>query len=204
MPRNYTKQCKIDVSFDWLNNTDKNKAKYDALCKQPLSDISNDANLLFPPMFRLIRTEIDGDNFRIALLSDVANEVLYYLNCKIINDVCFNRILTLQVMVWKPTDVSFKRIISRTTERVFAYLLEQYNIAAPNGCQIREGRDFWVRKFGYALERGLYVYRYDQKNHKLTRITDHSTIRDNSCDLWGDTARYEKIYALISKNELKI
>jgi len=81
-------------------------------------------------------------------------------------------------------------------------LLASYHIIASDSCQTREGRDFWVRQLGYAIEFGEYVYRFDRITCHLKEILDHATVRDNSCDLWGDAEEYENILAIISQDAL--
>lgn len=203
MPRNYNDQNKISVDFGWLDNTAENKAKYSALLELDLSDVSATAKVALPPTYRLVRADIDTESFEIALLSDSTNEIVYYIRCKLWEDVYLNNKPITQVMLWRTSNVSHRRITSGITEDVFRnYLLDEYNIIASDSCQTREGRDFWVRQLGYALQFGEYVYRYDRLACELLQISDHAVIRDNSCDLWGDEVEYENILALISKDQI--
>ncbi len=203
MPRNYNDQNKISVDFGWLDNIAENKAKYSALLELDLSDVSAKSKVALPPSYRLVRADIDTESFEIALLSDSTNEIVYYIRCKLWEDVYLNDKPITQVMLWRTSDVSFRSITSRITEDVFRnYLLDIYNIIASDSCQTREGRDFWMRQLGLAIHFGEYVYRYDRLACELLQITDHAVIRDNSCDLWGDEAEYENILALISKDQI--
>lgn len=203
MPRNYVNRQKIDMEFYCLNNKEQNKAKYQELSNSMFSDISRQAKMSFPPTYRLIRVEISDDAFQLALLSDSTAEVVYYIKCIIISDIFLNAKPITQVLLWRTSVVSHRKVTSGVAEEVFRnYLLEHYNIVASDNSHTLEGRDFWVRQLGYALEYDEYVYRFNVITCELAEITDHAVIRDNSCDLWGDSEDYENILALISKDSL--
>lgn len=203
MPRNYVNQEKIDLDFGWLNNTEQNKAKYGEISSQEVSDVARKAKISFPPTYRLVRIDEGEHAFQLALLSDSTEEIVYYIQCIVIPDVHLNTKPVTQVLLWRTSVVSHRRVTSGVAEDIFRnYLLETYNIIASDNCQTREGRDFWVRQLGYALEFGECVYRFNRITCELKEINDHSTIRDNSCDLWGDGEDYENILAVISKDPL--
>lgn len=205
MPRNYTNQNKIDSELGWLNVSSENKEKYISLNTSDLIDIAPKAKVALPPSYRLIRSEVQAEKFTIALLCDTTEEIVYYINCTVWEEITLNSKPVTQTILWRTTDVTHRRVTSGMTDDVFRnYLLETYNIIASDNAQTAEGRDFWSRQLGYALQFGDFVYRYDLMNSKLIRIEDHSTVRDNSCDLWGDDEGYETILALISKEELTV
>lgn len=203
MPRNYVNQNKIDLDFNELNNTEHNKAKYQSLSNSDCVDIARQAKISFPNGYRLVRVNTDSERFKIALLSDNTSEVVYYIDCLVRQDVHLNAKPVTQVFLWRTTVVSHRKVTSGVADELFRnYLLDQYNIIASDGYHTLEGRDFWVRQLGYALEYGEYVYRFNYMTCDLTAITDHAVIRDNSCDLWGDSEDYECILAVISKDPL--
>ncbi len=206
MPRNYVEQAKIDTDFGWLNNSSENNAKYlqcDGTGTGVCTEISADAKVSLPPGYRLVRKNKDASHFEVALLCDVTKEVVYFISCSIWEDVVLNAKPVTQVMLWRTSNVKHRKVTSGITEEVFRnYLLESYNVIASDNCQTREGRDFWVRQIGYALVYGEFVYRYDRMNSQLQPITEHASVRDNSCDLWGDDEKYENILAIISKEAI--
>lgn len=203
MPRNYVNQDKIDLDFNQLNNVESNKSKYDEISSSEISDVARKAKLSFPPMYRLVRVDDAEDSFQLALLSDSTSEVVYYIKCVVVPDLHLNAKPVTQVLLWRTSVVSHRRITTGVAEDIFRnYLLETYNIIASDSCQTREGRDFWVRQLGYAIEYGEYVYRFDRMSCDLVEISDHAKIRDNSCDLWGDSEVYENVLAVISKDPL--
>jgi hypothetical protein len=203
MPRNYNNQKKIDLDFSWLNNTAQNTSKYIEISSSNISNIARQAKFSFPLSYRLVRLNSDEDHFELALLSDSTKELVYYIQCVVIPDVYLNAKPVTQVLLWRTTVVSHQNVTTGFARDVFRhYLLESYNIIASDGCQTREGRDFWVRQLGYAIEFGEYVYKFNRVTCDLKKITDHATIRDNSCDLWGDSEEYENILAIISKELL--
>jgi len=203
MPRNYVNQDKIDLDFNHLNNVEQNRSKYLEISDSEALDIARQAKLSFPPAYRLVRVETGDESFQLALLSDHTSEVVYYIKCIVFPDIHLNAKPVTQVLLWRTSVVSHRRVTSGVAEDIFRnYLLEHYNIIASDSCQTREGRDFWVRQLGYAIEYGEHVYRFDRLNCDLVEITDHAVIRDNRCDLWGDAEEYEDILALISKDPL--
>lgn len=205
MPRNYTDQNKIDIELGWLNVESENKAKYLLLTDSKLSDVAAKAKVALPPGYRLVRSEGKAEKFTIALLCDTTSEIVYYINCTVWEEITLNSKPVTQTILWRTNDVVHRRVTSGVTEDIFRnYLLETYNIVASDNAQTQEGRDFWIRQLGYALQYDEFVYRYDLINSNLCRILDHATIRDNSCDLWGDEEEYQGILALISKEELRI
>ncbi len=205
MPRNYTNQGKIDKEIGWLNNVTKNRNKYDEINSANLSNITGQAKLNLPPGYRLVYRALDNLHFQIALLCDTSKEIVYLIKCEIWEDIYLNAKPVTQVLLWRTSVVSHRLVTSGIPEKIFSdYLLEQYNIIASDNHHTTEGRDFWVRQLGYALASGEeYVYRFDRISCELTQLIDHATIRDNSCDLWGDGSEYESILAIISKDKLK-
>lgn len=204
MPRNYTDQSKIDTDFNWLNNDVENQANYSTICNRELSEISAQAKLSLPPGYRLVLSQSDTTHFQIALLCDTSKEIVYFIKCAVWEDISFNAKPVTQILLWRTSVVSHRKVTSGIAESIFRdYLLKKYNIVASDSCQTREGRDFWVRQLGYALEFGEYVYRFDRLSCELVQLNDHGKIRDNSCDLWGDGAAYENILAVISIDQLR-
>ncbi|MBE0506749.1 MAG: hypothetical protein IBX50_08515 [Marinospirillum sp.] len=204
MPRNYVSQQKIDQDFGWLNNQQQNAALYaDLASRESMEDVAHVAKIILTPGYRLVRVdESEGDeqHFSIALLCDTASEVVYLVKCNIWTDVVLKGRPLTQVLVWRTGLVKHRRVTSGFAEDIFRnYLLDHYSIIASDSCQTREGRDFWVRQMGYALEFGECVYRYDLMAGQLQSITDPAVIVSNSCDLWGDDVRYEHILAVITK-----
>ncbi|USD64597.1 hypothetical protein [Vibrio sp. SCSIO 43136] len=203
MPRNYNDQMKIEHDFGWLDDFEENSQKYAEFCKTEVQDIASQVKIPFPPTYRLIRTELDGDDFYIALVCDSTEEIVYYIKCRVWEDVVLNAKPVTQVMLWRTNVIEHRRVTSGVAEEIFrSYLLEQYHVVASDSCQTREGRDFWVRQLGYALQYGEYVYRYHRIECDLQQITDHSLVRNNKADLWGDDMDYENVLAVISKNEI--
>lgn len=203
MPRNYLAQEKIDLDVNQLNNAEHNKSKYEEISSSEVSDVARLAKISFPPTYRLVRVESNEGSFQLALLSDSTSEVVYYIDCVVIPDLHLNAKTVTQVLPWLTSVLSHRKVTSGVAEDIFRnYLLESYNIIASDGCQTREGRDFWVRQLGYAIEYGEYVYRFNRLTCELVEITDHAKVRDNSCDLWGSSEDYENILAVISKDEL--
>lgn len=203
MPRTYLNQSKIDLDFNELNNVEKNKLKYLSISSSECFDIAAQVKIILPAGYRLVRTEKNHQEFQIVLLSDITSEVVYYIDCLIMNDIHLNAKPVTQVLLWRTSVVSHRKITSGITDEIFRnYLLNNYTIVASDGYHTLEGRDFWVRQLGYALEYGEHVYRYNQLKCELIKITDHAVIRDNSCDLWGDDDEYANILAVISKDEL--
>ncbi|WP_413113403.1 hypothetical protein [Thaumasiovibrio sp. DFM-14] len=205
MPRNYNDQTKITVDFGWLDNIQENTAKFSELKTAGFdaSSIASKAKIILAPGYQMVRSDIDDMAFELALLCESTKEVVYYIKCQVWGDVYLNAKPITQVLLWRTSNVVHRRITSGLAEDIFrGYLLDEYNIVASDSCQTREGRDFWVRQLGYALQFGEFVYRFDRLNCELLQITDHATVRDNSCDLWGDEQEYENILAMISKDEI--
>lgn len=203
MPRNSTDQAKIDADFGWLSNDIENRAKYTEICRAELVEIAGRAKVSLPPGYRLVRHTLNTTKFQIALLCDTSDEIVYFINCAVWQDITLNAKPVTQILLWRTNVVTHRRVTSGITEDIFRhYLLEQYHIIASDSCQTKEGRDFWVRQMGYALAFGEYVYRFDRINCELLQITDHAKIRDNSCDLWGDDLAYENILAVIAQDKI--
>ncbi|OPX54319.1 hypothetical protein SAMN02745127_02978 [Oceanospirillum multiglobuliferum] len=204
MPRNYVNQSKIDHDFGWLNDQATNAESYaDFTSRASLENVARAAKMSLVPGYRLIRVVDDADHFSIVLLCDTTKEIVYFVKCHIWEDVVLNNKPLTQVMLWRTAVIKHRRVTSGFAEDLFRlYLLERYSIIASDSCQTREGRDFWVRQLGYALEFGEYIYRYDRIAGQLQAITDHAMVINNACDLWGDDARYENILAIISKDPL--
>jgi len=203
MPRNYYDQAKISEDFGWLDNAGQNSQAYQELADQELVDVASDAKLPLTPGYRLLRSDINSDTFALVMLCDTTQEIVYFIRCQIWDDVVLNDRPVTQVLLWRTNVVSHRRVTSGIAEDIFRnYLLESYNIIASDSCQTREGRDFWVRQIGYALAFNEFVYRYHRVSCKLTPITDHAVVRDNSCDLWGDSQDYENVLAVISKDPI--
>lgn len=201
MPRNYVNQQKIDQDFGWLDNQQQNTKFYaDFISRDSLEDVAQAAKITLTPGYRLVRATDDDQRFSIALLCDTTRETVYLVKCNIWEDVVLKGRPLTQVLVWRTGLVKHRRVTSGFAEDIFRnYLLDRYSIIASDSCQTREGRDFWVRQMGYALEYGEYVYRYDLLASQLQSITDPMVIVSNSCDLWGDDVRYEHILAVITK-----
>lgn len=205
MPRNYIDQNKIDLDFNFLNKTTENKSKYRELASAESSDIACQAKIILPPTYHFVRVDTDEHNFQLALLSDTTEEVVYYIKCIIFDDIHLNAKPVTQVLLWRTSVLSHRKITLGIAEDIFQnYLLDKYNIIASDSCQTREGRDFWVRQLGYAMALGEHVYRFNRLTCELKEILDHEVIRDNSADLWGNAPEYENILALISKDPLPI
>lgn len=204
MPRNYTTQKKIDIDFSWMNDDSDNTARYELTCAAVIEDVTSKASLTLPPGYRLVRQEKeDSDSFEIYLLCDTSKEVVYYIECNVLEDINFDRKPVTQVLLWRTLVVDHRAVTSEIPEKIFRnYLLESYNVIASDTHHTAEGRTFWTRQLGYALQYGEFVYRYDRMSGALLQLTDHAVIRTNSCDLWGDEQHYENILAIISKEAL--
>lgn len=203
MPRNYVNQSAIDSEFGWLDSQEPNTAGYRNAIAHEMTDIAARAEKALPSGFRLVRYDETPTSFNIALLSDTAEQIVYYIKCHILPDVYLDAKPVTQVLLWRTSDVAYQSITSGLPELIFRnVLLKEYNIIASDSYQTTEGRGFWVRQLGYALQYGEYIYRYDRVACELTPITDHALIRDNRADLWGDDESYANILAIISKTEL--
>lgn len=203
MPRNYIKQNEIDAEFAWLDSQELNRAGYKKAITYEMTDIAGRAEKALPMGFRLVRYDESPTSFNMALLADTAEQIVYYIKCHILSDVNLDAKPVTQVLLWRTSDVTYQSITSGLPELVFRkVLLKDYNIIASDSYHTTEGRGFWVRQLGYALQYGEYVYRYDRVGCELTPITDHALIRDNRADLWGDDEAYTHILAIISKTEL--
>lgn len=202
MPRNYTVQEKIDREFSFLVHDDKNKAHYEQIINTPHTDIHKEIGVVLPSSYQVIKTDSD-DGFVIALLDHASKTIAYYVKAYVWEDIALDIKPVTQVMLWRTNDVTHESVTSGFARKVFFnYLLEHFNVVASDSHQTMEGREFWIRQTGYALAIGLHVYRYDRMTAQLQKITDHATIRDNSCDLWGDEEHYSNILVIISKHEL--
>lgn len=204
MPRNYTAQSKIDADFKNYNDDTLNRHEYLKIANlSSKKDISKEAQVFFPPSYSLVRLDIDETHFQIALVCDADQSVVYFIKALIWSDIFLNGKPVTQTLIWRTNNVIHKRVTSGVTEDIFFnYLIQYYNIIASDANHTIEGRNFWIRQMGMALLKGLYVYRYDLLESSLVQVLDHSVVRNNSIDMWGDTQEYETILAVISKLEL--
>lgn len=205
MPRNYNDQAKIDHDFGWLDDEAQNRDKYSAILKAEYEDITAEAKIMFPPTYRLVRVELEDDDFQVVLLCDSTEEIVYYIKCRVWEDVVLAEKPVTQVMLWRTKLAQHLAATQGIAANVFRnYLLEKYNVIASDSCQTREGRDFWVRQLGYALAFQEYVYRYHRIDCTLQRLEDPRKIANNAYDLWGDDEDYENVLAVISQSQITL
>ncbi|NOH82862.1 hypothetical protein F0249_03490 [Vibrio sp. 03-59-1] len=203
MPRNYNDQMKIDHDFGWLYDEKLNREKYHEILKSDPQDITQQAKIMFPPTYQLVRVELEDEGFQVAVLCGATEEVVYYIKCRVWEDVVLDEKPVTQVLLWRTNLVEHVAATQGIAANIFRnYLLDQYNIIASDSCQTREGRDFWVRQLGYAIAFQEYVYRFHRVDCSLIRLEDPRAIASNACDLWGDDQDYENVLAIISKNEI--
>lgn len=205
MPRNYNEVSAVDGEFKHLTNTSKNNQTYRALVYAEHTDVSRNAKLNLPAGIRLIKVVEHDQLFYIAMVSDAAEAVIYYIKCQTVSDVCLTSDPVTQVLLWRTQNIDYQQVTSGLADKVFLnILLKEFNIAASDANQTTQGRDFWVRMLGTVMREGYSVYRYDSWASECTyvQLKDHADIRDNSVDLWGDGEEYEHILALITKDPI--
>lgn len=204
MPRNYTLQDKIDQEFGFLINDQQNHEHYiSIISNSDREKINAKVGIVLPVNYELARIELDDDGFALVLLDHSTKRIAYYVKAQVWQDIVLNEMPVTQVLLWRTNDVIHHAVTTGLANAVFfGYLLEKYNVVASDSHQTIEGRDFWIRQTGFALAYGLNVYRYHRIECELCKIVDHATIRDNSCDLWGDSEDYMNILAIISKENI--
>ena len=196
MPQNITNEKLIQELFGDLQSREGNHKEYIALCLEKHSII----NKSMPTGLRLIRTVEQYGFFKIALLSDIDESVLYVVHCDIMEQHCMDGKTPTQVLVWRVVDPRYKKETSGLAEYIFnSVLLDEYTIVASDSSQTLEGRRFWQQMLAEAIYAGHDVYRFDTSTCIRTDIADITEVTSNSIDLWGDHPRYSKILAMIAK-----
>ena len=193
----YIQQSTID-SFHWLNNIDSNRMEYSRLLDSPRETFNVP---LMVDGYEMIKVVESGSLFTIALLYHEKEKVLYYIKCEVWEHLNLGKPVT-QLKLWRTTDSRYQAVTSGLPSKVFAKLLDEYNVVASDGVHTYSGKRFWQQELSRAINTGLLVYRVDTITDQIEQITNVDKIADNSVDLWGSDEKYMSILAVISKGEL--
>lgn len=193
----YIQDSTID-SFHWLNNANSNRMEYLRLVELPREDFNVS---LMVKGYELVKVVESKSIFTIALLCHQKQRVLYYIKCEVWEYLKLGKPVT-QLKLWRTIDSKYQAVTSGLPSKVFAKLLDQYNLVASDGVHTYSGKRFWQQELSRAINTGLYVYRVNTVTNQIVRLEDVDEIADNSVDLWGSSVEYMHILAVISKEKL--
>lgn len=198
MPAHYLEKEKIEEDFGFLDSFDENTKHYDKLKGLDGVDIQEKIGMTPLRDYSLNVYPDEGENFLVAMLNHKTKEIIYYIKCKVWEDVCLSNKPVTQVLLWRTDNYIDKEVTHKLTSKVFFnYLLKTYNLIASDSYQTLHGRHFWVAQMSEALSKGHKVYRYDRIMGETIELTSFNDIRNNTCDLWGDDDEYANVLALI-------
>lgn len=124
--------AKITADFSHLVETEQNLALYQLLSSG--AEIVHEVDgLILPPGYRLIRVNdrlgINAVHFKLALVNDVAKEVVYYNRVVTHNDIELSCRPISQVLVWRTRKPQHTLILAGLATKVFfEYLIKRYDV----------------------------------------------------------------------------
>ncbi|WED22034.1 hypothetical protein L3Q72_01045 [Vibrio sp. JC009] len=147
-----------------------------------------DTKLVIPVGCRFIRYDENDSGFKLALLLDSEQSVLYYCNIVKVTDEELNIAGVTQSLVWRNRmKPAYKRATQDFVGQVFDhYLIENYTVIISDVYHSFGGMFMWQEQLGYAIEReDRNVYLYDQLSCIKTQI-DKSNFDEFLDSLWSE------------------
>lgn len=200
MPANYLEKATIQEEFDFLDDEESNTKFYEELVNKQGIRIEPLVKMTPIITYSLWRYPLEGENFMVVMRCDYTKQVVYFIKCKVWEDLCLSNKPVTQVLLWRTRDIVYMNATHRLASKVFFdYLLPKYHLIASDSYQTVFGRYFWLSQISEALTIGHKVYRYDRISGDKKRISSFNDVRCNKYDLWGDEDEYANVLVLIGE-----
>ena len=204
MPRYLKDKAEIVKTFRELRVDVMNRETYRKLqAENP--EIINFKRHTLPAGFEFIRVDgrLHSNEFELALVNTVVDEIIYYNQVQVNPEVTLNTKPATQVRVWRGRKPEYTSVVQGIARLVFLdYLLPKYNVLVSDNNQTYDGADFWESRIYDALSDDLYVYYYKQMDGTLQRLANRDEFQSLLDEIWSDKEDAQYRLMVISCEEL--
>lgn len=175
-------------------------------------------NFTVPHGYKLLQSKTkkhnDGEQKIICLVTDseIEPEIVYELKLLIREtpNAYLNERNATQLLVWRTVVPAHQGVLNGFAARVFAHLLNAYNIMITDEQQTSEGKRFWIYRMAEAIESPSQKVFYIDLNEldenmtpEVIEIKDFEELQEKYVPIgWGgDESHKERVFA-ISKTEI--
>lgn len=164
------------------------------------------SGMVIPTGCQLVREEVEGKGFNLALILESEKAVLYYCSVVYVEDVALElNGVTLkgvtQSLVWRNRmKPAYKKATQDFVAEVFnKYLIEQYTVIVSDVYHSYGGMFMWQEQLAIAIEReDRDVYLYDQLSTTMELI-DRKSFNSFLDKLWSEDESKLNVRAMIKK-----
>ena len=201
MPQIFYDPKEMKQDFAFLAKHARNLEEY--LCAAKDGYELDDPKIVVPVGCRLVRYDDSDKGFKLALLLDSEQVVLYYCSVVNVTDQSLRIKGVTQSLVWRNRmKPAYKKATQDFVGQIFDhYLIENYTVIISDVYHSFGGMFMWQEQLGYAIERkDRNVYLYDQLNCIKTQINKHN-FDDFLDSLWSEDESKLHHRAVIEKKE---
>lgn len=161
--------------------------------KQTLKKFGNDAFILY---------EL-GDRFILIDHGLAIPRIVYMMQYKVTFHKFIGRKCAQQILIWRDLTIPDTKGIAEYI--FFEHLLYKYKTVITDAVQTEDGKSFWDKRIGEAIQRKNCVYYVSLiPNREITRITSAAMFRKLRDDkqIWGDESKHMARRIIITESEI--
>ncbi|MDA9558234.1 hypothetical protein N9R79_12205 [Vibrio sp.] len=199
MPQIFTNPKDMKQDFAFLAKPSRNLQEYQAATKN--GQAVNDHVLIIPTGCRFLRYDENPQGFKLALVLDSDQAVLYFCQVTYVEDEALNLEGVTQALVWRNRmRPAYKAATQDFVSHVFNhYLIENYTVIISDVYHSFGGMFMWQEQLGNAIGRtDRTVYLYDQITCQLSQITSDN-FEQFLDELWSEDESKLHTRAVIRK-----
>lgn len=199
MPQVFTDPKEMKQDFSFLANSQKNREMFKHM--QDNARGTETEGMVIPAGCQLVREEVEGKGFNLALILSSEEVVLYYCRVVHVEDTELGIKGVTQSLVWRNRmKPAYKKATQDFVAEVFnKYLIEQYTVIVSDVYHSYGGMFMWQEQLSLAIERlDREVYIYDQMKATMELINKQG-FNSFIDSLWSEDESKLNIRALIKK-----
>ncbi|MCX8941247.1 hypothetical protein [Vibrio parahaemolyticus] len=197
MPQVFSDPKEMKHDFAFLANSERNRQLFHEIraCATPIRP----EYIVIPTGCMLMREEVEGKGFNLALILESEKAVLYYCKVVYVKDDALELDGVTQALVWRNRmKPSYKQATHEFVSDIFSkYLIEKYNVIVSDVYHSYGGMFMWQEQLASAIERNdREVSIYNQIDATIEKI-DKESFNVFLDSLWSDDESRLHIRAVI-------